>query len=79
MTRSVTEATRQAPECGRTAAANCPGEGIESQPVPRRGFPPIDGPDVYTGSTPFPRSFKKAARAINAASGNRSLVVLANL
>nr|WP_245994672.1 carboxyl transferase domain-containing protein [Nocardioides immobilis] len=53
--------------------------GIESKPVPRRGFPPTDGPDVYTAGTLFPRSSKKAARAINAASGNRPLVVLANL
>jgi acetyl/propionyl-CoA carboxylase alpha subunit/acetyl-CoA carboxylase carboxyltransferase component len=53
--------------------------GIESRPVPRRGFPPADGPDIYTAGTLFPRSSKKAARAINAASGNRPLVVLANL
>ena len=53
--------------------------GIESRPVPRRGFPPADGPDLYTAGTLFPRSSKKAARAINAASGNRPLVVLANL
>jgi len=53
--------------------------GIESKTVPRRGFPPTDGPDVYTAGTLFPRSSKKAARAINAASGNRPLVVLANL
>lgn len=53
--------------------------GIESKPVPRAGFPPTDGPDTYTGGTLFPRSSKKAARAINAASGNRPLVVLANL
>ena len=53
--------------------------GIESRPVPRRGFPPTDGPDVYTAGTLFPKSSKKAARAINAASGNRPLVVLANL
>ncbi|MEY9856880.1 acetyl/propionyl-CoA carboxylase alpha subunit/acetyl-CoA carboxylase carboxyltransferase component [Catenulispora sp. GAS73] len=53
--------------------------GIESKPVPRRGFPPADGPDSYTAGTLFPRSSKKAARAINAASGNRPLVVLANL
>jgi acetyl-CoA carboxylase carboxyltransferase component len=53
--------------------------GIESQSVPRRGFPPTDGPDAYTAGTLFPRSSKKAARAINAASGNRPLVVLANL
>ena len=47
--------------------------------MPRRGFPPTDGPDIYTAGTLFPRSSKKAARAINAASGNRPLVVLANL
>ncbi|MFD3458132.1 carboxyl transferase domain-containing protein [Nocardia fluminea] len=53
--------------------------GIESRNVPRRGFPSTDGPDTYTAGTLFPRSSKKAARAINAASGNRPLVVLANL
>jgi acetyl-CoA carboxylase carboxyltransferase component len=53
--------------------------GIESRSVPRRGFPPADGPDTYTAGTLFPRSSKKTARAINAASGNRPLVVLANL
>ncbi|WP_405067253.1 ATP-grasp domain-containing protein [Kribbella sp. NBC_01510] len=53
--------------------------GIESKTVPRRGFPPADGPDTYTAGTLFPRSSKKVARAINAASGNRPLVVLANL
>lgn len=53
--------------------------GIESQGVARHGFPPTDGPDTYTAGTLFPRSSKKAARAINAASGNRPLVVLANL
>jgi acetyl-CoA carboxylase carboxyltransferase component len=53
--------------------------GIESRSVPRRGFPPTDGPDTYSAGTLFPRSSKKAARAINAVSGNRPLVVLANL
>ena len=53
--------------------------GVESRPVPRRGFPPSDGPDTWTAGTLFPRSSKKVARAINAASGNRPLVVLANL
>ncbi len=53
--------------------------GIESRSVPRRGFPPTDGPDTYTAGTLFPKSSKKAARAINAASGNRPVVVLANL
>ncbi len=47
--------------------------------MPRRGFPPTDGPDTWTAGTLFPRSSKKTARAINAASGNRPLVVLANL
>jgi acetyl-CoA carboxylase carboxyltransferase component len=53
--------------------------GIESLSVPRRGFPPSDGPAAYTAGTLFPRSSKKVARAINAASRNRPVVVLANL
>jgi acetyl-CoA carboxylase carboxyltransferase component len=53
--------------------------GIESHSVPRRGFPPTDGPDTYTAGTLFPQSSKKTARALNAASGNRPVVVLANL
>ena len=53
--------------------------GIESRPIPRRGFPPSDGPDLWTAGTLFPRSSKKTARAINAASGNRPVVILANL
>ncbi len=53
--------------------------GIESRAVPRRGFPPADGPDTYAAGTLFPRSSAKTARAINSASGNRPLVVLANL
>jgi acetyl/propionyl-CoA carboxylase alpha subunit/acetyl-CoA carboxylase carboxyltransferase component len=53
--------------------------GVESRPVPRRGFPPSDGPDTWTAGTLFPQSSKKAARAINAASGSRPVVVLANL
>ncbi|MDQ2959307.1 MAG: fused acetyl/propionyl-CoA carboxylase subunit alpha/methylmalonyl-CoA decarboxylase subunit alpha, partial [Actinomycetota bacterium] len=53
--------------------------GIESRPIARRGFPPSDGPDIWTAGTLFPRSSKKTARAINAASGNRPVVVLANL
>jgi acetyl-CoA carboxylase carboxyltransferase component len=53
--------------------------GIESRPVPRHGFPPADGPDAYTAGTLFPLSSKKTARAINSASGNRPVVVLANL
>ncbi|MCV2489275.1 ATP-grasp domain-containing protein [Geodermatophilus sp. YIM 151500] len=53
--------------------------GVESRPIPRRGSYPADGPDQWTAGTLFPRSSKKTARAINAASGNRPLVVLANL
>ncbi|ANY07952.1 ATP-binding protein [Pseudonocardia sp. HH130630-07] len=53
--------------------------GIESRPVPRRGPRPVDGPSQFTAGTLFPRSSRKCARAINAASGNRPLVVLANL
>ncbi len=53
--------------------------GIESQPVRRFGFVPADGPEQWSAGTLFPRSSKKVARAINAASGNRPLVVLANL
>ncbi|WP_433567348.1 biotin carboxylase N-terminal domain-containing protein [Nocardia sp. CA-151230] len=53
--------------------------GIESAPVARHGFPPADGPESFTAGTLFPLSSKKVARAINAASGNRPVVVLANL
>jgi len=53
--------------------------GFESRPLPRLGFVPTDGPDHWTSGTLFPKSSKKIARAINAASGNRPVVVLANL
>ena len=53
--------------------------GIESRSVPRLGFVPADGPDQWSAGTLFPQSSKKVARAINAASGNRPVVVLANL
>ena len=53
--------------------------GIESQPIPRLGFVPADGPDQWSAGTLFPQSSKKVARAINAASYNRPLVLLANL
>jgi len=53
--------------------------GIESTPLPRLGLVPADGPETWTSGTLFPLSSKKLARAINAASGNRPLVVLANL
>ena len=53
--------------------------GIESHAVPRSGFVPSDGPPAWTSGTLFPQASRKTARAINAASGNRPLVVLANL
>jgi acetyl-CoA carboxylase carboxyltransferase component len=53
--------------------------GIESRPLRRLGFVPADGPDRWTGGTLFPQSSRKLARALNAASGNRPAVVLANL
>ena len=53
--------------------------GIESHNVPRRGFVPAGGPLEWSSGTLFPQSSRKLARAINAASGNRPVVVLANL
>ena len=53
--------------------------GFESRPLPRMGFVPADGPDQWTSGTLFPQSSKKIARAINAASNNRPVVLLANL
>ena len=53
--------------------------GIESRNLPRAGAPPSDGPASWTGGTLFPGSSKKVARALNAASGVRPAVVLANL
>jgi acetyl-CoA carboxylase carboxyltransferase component len=53
--------------------------GIESKPVARLGFVPTDGPEQWMSGTLFPKSSKKLARAINAASGSRPLVMLANL
>jgi acetyl/propionyl-CoA carboxylase alpha subunit/acetyl-CoA carboxylase carboxyltransferase component len=53
--------------------------GIESKPLVRYGQVPADGPDQWTSGTLFPRSSQKIARAINAASGRRPVVVLANL
>jgi acetyl-CoA carboxylase carboxyltransferase component len=53
--------------------------GIESRPLARHGMIPADGPEQWTSGTLFPRSSKKIARALNAASGRRPVVVLANL
>ncbi len=53
--------------------------GIESQNVARWGYRPLDGPADWNGGTLFPTSSKKLARALNACSGNRPAVILANL
>jgi acetyl-CoA carboxylase carboxyltransferase component len=53
--------------------------GLESHTVGRKGYVPADGPPSWTSGTLFPHSSRKTARSINAASGNRPLVVLANL
>ena len=53
--------------------------GWQSRTVPRQGFVPADGPTAWTSGTLFPQSSRKVARAVNAASGNRPLVLLANL
>jgi acetyl/propionyl-CoA carboxylase alpha subunit/acetyl-CoA carboxylase carboxyltransferase component len=53
--------------------------GFESRAVPRVGVVPADGPQQWTSGTLFPMASKKIARAINAASLNRPLVILANL
>jgi acetyl/propionyl-CoA carboxylase alpha subunit/acetyl-CoA carboxylase carboxyltransferase component len=53
--------------------------GIQSRPLPRQEFVPADGPEFWSAGTLFPQSSKKIARAINSASGNRPMVILANL
>ncbi len=53
--------------------------GFESKQLPRLGGVPADGPTQWTAGTLFPQSSKKVARAINAASANRPLVLVANL
>jgi acetyl-CoA carboxylase carboxyltransferase component len=53
--------------------------GIESRNLGRGGEHPADGPASWTGGTLFPLSSKKVARALNASSGNRPAVILANL
>ncbi|MBL8931084.1 MAG: hypothetical protein JNL54_13250 [Kineosporiaceae bacterium] len=53
--------------------------GLESRTTPRRGYVPADGPLAWTSGTLFPQASRKTARAINATSGNRPLVVMANL
>ena len=53
--------------------------GLEAHAIPRRGIVPADGPEQWTSGTLFPMSSWKVARAVNAASGSRPLLVLANL
>jgi acetyl/propionyl-CoA carboxylase alpha subunit/acetyl-CoA carboxylase carboxyltransferase component len=53
--------------------------GIESRSLPRLEFVPADGPEHWSAGTLFPQSSKKVARTVNAASGSRPVVVLANL
>ena len=53
--------------------------GFESHTRPRTGFIPADGPPSWTSGTLFPQAARKVARAVNAASGNRPVVILANL
>ncbi|NND75098.1 MAG: ATP-grasp domain-containing protein [Ilumatobacter sp.] len=53
--------------------------GMESRPMPRHGVTPADGPGQWSAGTLFPLSSKKVARSINAASGSRPVVMLANL
>ena len=52
---------------------------FESHTRPRTGFVPADGPPSWTSGTLFPQAARKVARAVNAASGNRPVVILANL
>jgi len=53
--------------------------GIESQPLPRRGPRPVDGPSSWMSGTLFPQSSRKMARAIRSVNGLCPVVVLANL
>jgi acetyl/propionyl-CoA carboxylase alpha subunit/acetyl-CoA carboxylase carboxyltransferase component len=53
--------------------------GIEASNLPREGYRPLDGPPAWTAGTLFPLSSKKVSRALDAASGNRPVVILANL
>jgi acetyl-CoA carboxylase carboxyltransferase component len=53
--------------------------GFESYARPRTGYIPADGPPSWTSGTLFPQAARKVARALNAASGNRPAVILANL
>ncbi len=53
--------------------------GVDNQPLGRLGRPTPDGPETFSGGTLYPQGARKLARALNAASGRRPAVVLANL
>ena len=53
--------------------------GIENQPMKRLGQRTESGPDTFAAGTLYPQASRKVARALNAASGRRPAVVLANL
>ena len=53
--------------------------GIENRPIARLGHTSTDGPDQFAAGTLYPQASRKMARALNAASGRRPVIVLANL
>ncbi len=53
--------------------------GVDNQPLGRLGRPDPAGPEQFAGGTLYPQGARKLARALNAASGRRPAVVLANL
>ncbi len=53
--------------------------GVENRLMPRLTTPSMNGPQSFSGGTLYPRASWKMARAINAASGRRPVVILANL
>ncbi len=53
--------------------------GIENRAITREGHAPPDGPTDWAGATLYPGSSKKIARSLNANSGSRAVVILANL
>ena len=71
--------TRSSPGTPRWAAGRSPCSASRDGRCVAGASLPADGPDQWTSGTLFPMSSKKVARVVNAASGNRPLVVLANL
>lgn len=53
--------------------------GIENRPISRLGYTTTEGPDQFAAGTLYPQASRKLARALNAASGKRPAIVLANL